>query len=133
MSPRKPPTLSPALLNACGRNPRKSRGPATRRGKVNVHMNASKEPGHSELFRQSLNRLGLEDDIFRKPTRSNLSAESPIIGISPEMIENKWSHPGIGWRKRQNEGASWDVYENKGSEETSGAQYRYWGDIPRSD
>jgi hypothetical protein len=52
MSLRKSPTLTPALLEACRRNARKSRGPRTPRGKANVRMNALKGRGRSELYRK---------------------------------------------------------------------------------
>ncbi len=51
MSLRKSPTLTPALLEACRRNARKSRGPRTPEGKANVRFNALKHKGRSEIFR----------------------------------------------------------------------------------
>jgi len=52
MSLRKSPHLTPALLDACRRNARKSTGPRTKRGKGNVRMNALREGGRSQLWRE---------------------------------------------------------------------------------
>ena len=57
MSLRKPPTLTPARLEANRRNARKSTGPRTSRGKAQVRFNALKNGRHSrhyQDFRMSL-------------------------------------------------------------------------------
>ena len=50
MSLRKSPTLTPALLKACRRNAKKSKGPRTAQGKANVRMNALRQGGRSQVW-----------------------------------------------------------------------------------
>ena len=51
MALRKSPTLTPALLAACRRNAKKSTGPRTALGKANVRMNALRQGGRSQVWR----------------------------------------------------------------------------------
>ena len=57
MSLRKSPTLTPALLEACRRNARKSTGPRTARGKAHVRMNALRRGGRSRLLEDFVRAL----------------------------------------------------------------------------
>jgi hypothetical protein len=50
MSLRKPPTMTPARIEANRRNARKSTGPRTARGKAQVRFNALKNGNHSRLY-----------------------------------------------------------------------------------
>ena len=85
MSLRKPPTLTPARLEANRRNARKSTGPRTSRGKAQVRFNALKNGRHSrhyQDFRMSLlflppcAVLGSQQFLTPEEARHQLFAEA---------------------------------------------------------
>jgi hypothetical protein len=80
MSLRKPPTMTPARLEANRRNATKSTGPRTLRGKAQVRFNALKNGNHSRLywdFRMSL--------LFLPPC----AVLGPRKFLTPEMARHQ--------------------------------------------
>jgi hypothetical protein len=57
MSLRKPPTMTPARIEANRRNAQKSTGPRTARGKAQMRFNALKNGSHSELYSDFMRNL----------------------------------------------------------------------------
>jgi len=80
MSLRKPPTMTPARLEANRRNARKSTGPRTARGRAQVRFNALKNGRHSRYYRNL--RMAL---LFAPP--------GAVLGsrkfLTPEMARHR--------------------------------------------
>ena len=94
MSLRKPPTMTPARIEANRRNARKSTGPRTERGKAQVRFNALKNGNHSRLymdFRMSLLHLppyavlGPRKFLTPEMARHQLFADALDTAIWAEM------------------------------------------------
>jgi len=80
MSLRKPPTMTPARLEANRRNARKSTGPRTARGKAQVRFNALKNGNHSRLYKDF--RMNL---LFLPP----YAVFGPRKFLTPEMARHQ--------------------------------------------
>ena len=134
MSLRKSPALTPALLAACRRNAQKSTGPRTARGKARVRMNALREGGRSQLFRdfllavlesppggiKAVVRNMLTWDLARQPVFL-CWAEMGLQSELPDQERRRW----VRWLLRRNRkkqhyffDQSGNLIDNKASSKT---------------